>query len=156
MKWSDLFYYQDKTNWPFVPRCIRSVPFDSVRVLLLTNYSPAYFYPYFCRDYGDIMSTEMFRRRCEQNGLLFWNTLWEEWVPGFNKATEEVIECLDSKRTVFFLSDKNARKYESLIHTRYCQVIYTKERLFSTINDCLCNIPEQPIDWRKDREVIYG
>lgn len=128
---------------------MEAIPFNRIRVMIVTNYSAEYLYTReFCPEYGDIFAVDAFERRCAREGIFFWNTLYLKHM-SFKELTEEIVQRLVPERAIFCLLDKTAVELcDAFIDHSYCPVIYTKPRLFSTINDHLNYLCKPIIEWR--------
>lgn len=107
---------------------------------------------------------------CEQ-GVLLWNAIpscsiniplshgWLEWT----FLTSEIITELSKRGVVFAFLGATAREYKKFVspNSKYIETSHPSprgslnsktpfigSRLFSTINDRLCQLKKEPVDWR--------
>lgn len=140
-------------------------PFPPTLSNIFNEYIADLHYPY--PESGDLT------KWCEQ-GVLLWNATptceagkpashsdWVEW----EILNKEMIERLSEKGAVVFaFLGRRARTYEKYVDKERCKVIevshpsplgikaaqrsFKGSRLFSTINDCLVQLKQTPINWR--------
>lgn len=111
-------------------------------------------------------------RWCDQ-GVFLWNVIptceerkslshedWLEWA----YLTKEIVERLNKRNVVFVLLGGRARAYSIHIDDEISSVIETSHpsprgqlksklpflgsRIFSRVNDALCELKKEPIDWK--------
>lgn len=114
-------------------------------VVILSNYSQEELYDIFKEDIGDFIPLPTFASRMFEAGILPTRCLGMD-----------VIMKMSRQRVVFCLLGGWRNRHDRFIDTQRCPVIYTSNRLFSTINEKLNHICRETIDWHKDPLCTYA
>ena len=145
-----------------------SVPKDTSRLLSPLPPTIREILKEYVRDLGYPMPTHGDLSPWTEEGVLLWNVIptctawkskshdWEEW----KILTQEVVNVLQTRGTVFCAIGSCARSFVSDIPSDNCRVLevghpsplntrkpFEGSRIFSTINHMLTEIGREPIDW---------